>query len=437
MTRYYLWLALRSLKGSPWLSGLMVLAIALGIGAFMTCYAIFHAMAGNPIPHKSDQLYSVRLDTWSPDEPYMEPDLPPDQLTYRDARYLAEAGKARYQTAMFRVGMAVQPDNPDVKPMFSVGRMTYSDFFPMFEPRFLYGGPWSREQDGDHSPVVVLSRELNDKVFGGENSVGRKLTLDASDYTVVGVLDTFNPVPRYYDVINGSAFGDEDEFYLPFTLNDQLQKRSIGNNSCWKAPPENSYQGYLDSECVWLGFWVQLDSDADRRAYKDFLDNYVREQKKLGRFERPLNNHLDDVMSWLKVQRVVADDAHIQLGLSFAFLIVCLLNTVGLMLAKFLRRSGEVGVRRALGASRVQIFLQYLAESGLLGVGGALAGLGLAVFGLAVVRKISPDIEVLTHLDTGLLLFALAVSVAASLLAGLYPAWRACRIAPAAQLKSQ
>ncbi len=437
MTRYYIWLAARSLRSSPWLSALMVIAIALGIGAFMTCYAIFHAMAGNPIPHKSDALYAVRLDNWSPDQPYDEPNVPPSQMTYRDARFLAEAGKARYQTAMFRVGMAVQPDNPDIKPLFSVGRLTYSDFFPMFEPPFLYGGPWTREQDAARSPVIVLSRELNEQVFGGEDSVGRKLRLDGETYTIVGVLDTFDPLPRYYDVINGSAFGDADEYYMPFTLNDHLQKRSMGDNSCWKNPPEDTYQGFLDSECVWVGYWVQLDSRAERDAYQDFLDNYVREQKTLGRFERPLNNRLDDVMSWLEAQRVVADDAHIQLGLSFAFLVVCLLNTVGLMLAKFLRRSGEVGVRRALGASRAQVFWQYLAESGLLGVGGAAAGVGLAWLGLAVVRKVSPDMAVLTRLDAGLLLFALLVSVVAALLAGLYPAWRACRVAPATQLKTQ
>ncbi|MBN7796490.1 ABC transporter permease [Parahaliea mediterranea] len=437
MNRYYFWLAARSLKGSPWLSGLMVLAIALGIGTFMTSYAIFHAMSGNPIPHKSHQLFNVRLDNWSPEEAFAEPNEPPSQMTYRDARYLAEAGAARHQTAMFRVGMAVQPHNPDIKPLRTFGRMTYSDFFAMFEPPFLHGGPWTRQDDRGRGAVTVISRDLNDRVFGGDNSVGRKLRLDGADYTVVGVLDTFDPLPRYYDVVNNGPFAEGDDFYLPFTLNDRLELRPNGNNSCWSDPAEDSYQGYLDSECVWVALWVQLDSPAQRRDYQAFIDNYVGEQKRLGRFPRPLNNRLDDVMSWLRVQRVVDDDTHIQLGLSFAFLLVCLLNTVGLMLAKFLRRAGEVSVRRALGASRGQIFRQYLTESALLGAAGALLGLGLASLGLAVARRLSPDMDMLTRLDPGLALFALAVSVTAALLAGLYPTWRACAIAPASQLKTQ
>jgi putative ABC transport system permease protein len=315
--------------------------------------------------------------------------------------------------------------------------MTYSDFFPLFEPPFLYGGPWTREEDRKRSAVTVISRSLNDRVFGGENSVGRKLSLDGADYTVVGVLDRFDPLPRYYEVVNNDPFAEGDDFYLPFTLNDQLELRPIGNNSCWKDPTEDTYQGYLESECVWVAMWVQLDSDAERRDYQGFIDNYVREQKRLGRFQRPLNNRLDDVMSWLKVQHVVNDDTHIQLGLSFAFLLVCLLNTVGLMLAKFLRRAGEVSVRRALGASRTQVFRQYLTEAALLGIAGAGLGLALAALGLAIVRKLSPDMAVVTRLDPGLVLFALSVSVISALLAGLYPTWRACAIAPAAHLKTQ
>lgn len=437
MTRYYLWLAARNLKNSPWLSGLMVLAVALGIGAFMTSYAVFYAMSGNPVPHKSHVLFAVRLDNWDLEQAFAEPNEPPSQMTYRDARYLAEAGKARYQTAMFRIGMAVQPENPDIKPLLSHGRLTYSDFFAMFEPPFLYGGPWSRTEDSARSPVVVLSRSLNEKVFGGEDSTGRQIRLDGSDYAVVGVLDTFDPLPRYYDVINSEPFGGGDDFYLPFTLNDHLKKRPNGNNSCWNDPAEDTYQGYLDSECVWVGMWVQLDSETEQQDYQAFIDNYVREQKRHGRFARPLNNRLDDVTSWLDAQGVVDDDTRIQVGLSFAFLLVCLLNTVGLMLAKFLRRAGDVSIRRALGASRRQIFHQCLTESALLGVAGALLGLGFAWLGLTVVRGLSPNIATLTHLDPALGVFALTVSVIAALLAGLYPTWRACRIAPAAQLKTQ
>src|SRR5690606_10997221 len=72
--------------------------------------------------------------------------------------------------------------------------------------------------------------------------------------------------------------------------------------------------------------------------------------------------------------KVVPADVVMQLWLGFGFLLVCLLNTVGLLLAKFLRRSSEIGVRRALGASRAEIFKQCLVEAGTIGLAGGVLG---------------------------------------------------------------
>lgn len=437
MIRYYFWLSLKSIKSNPWLSGLMVVAIALGIGAFMTTYTIFHYMSGDPIPHKSDKLFVVQLDNWEESGWDTDADLLPPHLTYRDARFLAEADQADYQTAMFTVVKAVRPQDPEIKPFRVSGLMTYSDFFPMFEPEFLYGSSWTREDDKNRSNVIVISRKLNDRIFGGQDSTGKYFQLGGNDYRVVGVLKDFEPRPKYYDLINSDTFDDSEDFYLPFTLNDILKQRPAGNNSCWKAAPNPSYEGYLESECIWVGLWVQLNDNQKKQDYQQFIDNYVTEQKKLGRFPRPLDNRLTDVMDWLEVRNVVTDDTHIQLWLSSTFLIVCLLNTVGLMLAKFLKSAGNVGVRRALGASRVQIFYQHIAESALLGFAGALLGLLFAWLGLSIIRSLTPDIAVLTQLDTTLTLFAFTVAIISSLLAGIYPTWRICQIAPARQLKSQ
>jgi len=171
--------------------------------------------------------------------------------------------------------------------------------------------------------------------------------------------------------------------------------------------------------------------------YRAFLDAYVLEQKKLGRFPRPLNNRLSDVRTWLDVNEVVRDDNSVLLGLSFMFLLVCLLNTVGLLLAKFLGRSGDVGVRRALGASRARVFQQHLTEVGVLGVLGGLLGLVIAWVGLEGVRRLYVDYERVAHLNAELVAIAIGLAVAAGLIAGLYPAWRICRIQPAAYLKTQ
>jgi putative ABC transport system permease protein len=125
------------------------------------------------------------------------------------------------------------------------------------------------------------------------------------------------------------------------------------------------------------------------------------------------------------------------LWLAFGYLLVCLLNTVGLLLAKFLRRSSEIGVRRALGASRRAIFAQCLVEAGTVGLAGGVLGLGFALLGLWAVRQQPSSYNALAHLDVSMLLATFVIAIVASLLAGLLPAWRACQVAPAIQLKSQ
>ena len=169
-----------------------------------------------------------------------------------------------------------------------------------------------------------------------------------------------------------------------------------------------------------------------------FLIAFVEQQKVLGRFPRPMNNRLNDVMEWMDVQEVVEDDARVMLGLSLLFLVVCLLNTIGLLLAKFMGKSTDISLRRALGASRSSLFIQHMIESGLIGLCGGVFGLGLTWLGLRGIEMLFEDIvDNLVSLDWVMVVTAIVLAIVSALLAGLYPTWRACRIAPAAQLKIQ
>ena len=178
MFNYYLQLGLISLKRNPVLTALMVLGIALGIAASMTSLTLLHIMGSDPIPWKSDRLHYVQLDNWDPNQPYDQEGNPPDQVSYRDAQGLMEASKADKQAAMFKVAYPIQPENPEVKPFLALGRATYSDFFPMFEPPFQYGNGWDHAQDHEHARVVVLSKDTNEKLFGGQNSVGKTVRMN-------------------------------------------------------------------------------------------------------------------------------------------------------------------------------------------------------------------------------------------------------------------
>ena len=77
-------------------------------------------------------------------------------------------------------------------------------------------------------------------------------------------------------------------------------------------------------------------------------------------------------MEWMEIREVVQDDNRVLVGLAFIFLAVCLLNTIGLLLAKFIGKSPVVGLRRALGASKAMIFRQHLVEVGIIGIVGGI-----------------------------------------------------------------
>ena len=208
--------------------------------------------------------------------------------------------------------------------------------------------------------------------------------------------------------------------------------------NCW-GNSNNDPEGARgrNAPCAWVQYWVELASPGQAGDYRKYLADYSDQQRAAGRFERPANVRLDDVMGWLDVNRVVPNDVRMQMWLAFGFLLVCLLNTVGLLLAKFLRRSGEIGVRRALGAARGDIFRQCLVEAGAIGLAGGLLGLGFAALGLWLIRQQPDDYARLAQMDTGTLLLSVTLALAASLLAGLLPAWRAMQVPPALQLKSQ
>jgi putative ABC transport system permease protein len=179
------------------------------------------------------------------------------------------------------------------------------------------------------------------------------------------------------------------------------------------------------------------DTQAAAR-YRTFLANYAAEQRQLGRFHWPARVALRDVRAWLAYNNVTPPAVTTLTSVSFAVLAVCLLNATGLMLAKFMSRASSVGVRRALGADRPAIFAQGVVEAGIIGLVGGLVGVGLIELGLVGSRPELPrDLTVLTQLHGSDVAIALVLAVMVTLLAGLYPAWRAMQVEPASQIKAQ
>lgn len=438
MYGYYLSLGFRSLRRNPVLTTLMVLTLSVGVAASMTTLTLLRGMSGDPIPQKSDRLLVPLLDNRPLDNgPATDPE-PPDQLTMRDALALWERSEGERQTPIYGVSPPIDSGRADLPPFFSDGLAVGRDFFAMFDVPFVHGQPWSAEDDQRGTQVAVISRSLAERVYGeGVNPVGKEIRASDNVFQVVGVIDTWDPLPKFYRLVGSNRFDTSEDIYLPIRTAIAREMQVNGNVSCNSTPPAPGFRGLVEGECNWVQFWVELASPSDRGRYADYLDAYVNEQKALNRFEAPVNNRLYNVREWLDVREVVSDDTRTSTWLAFGFLLVCLVNTVGLLLAKFSARPGEIGVRRALGASRGEVFRQYLTEAAVIGLVGAGTGVALTLGALAFIRDFNQGIARLTHLDVPMLAIAVVVSVAAAILAGLLPTWRACQVVPALQLKSQ
>ncbi len=425
MLLYNLRIALLSLKRNRVLSAVIVGGIALGIAVSTMFSTMRHAFAKNPIPAKSDVLHYVRMDSWDPMKPYPgdDPTQPPTQITYRDMVEIMKSDIPVRQTGMFKSNLLLFPDRNIGRPRKVLTRMVFSDFFPMFDVPFKYGSGWDKRADEGPEPVIVIDEEMNDLLFGGQDSVGKMVRIEDREFKVVGVLDTWRPTIRFYDVTQNPS-GVPEPVYMPFNFLRPMKLQASGNTDGWKTAPLPGFEGRLVSESTWIQMWAELPKDRVQ-AYKDFLDAYVNEQKKTGRFRRPLNNRVEPVMEYLKVRQVVPNEITAMAVVSLLFLAVCALNLMGLLLAKFLARAPEIGVRRALGARRLDIFVQHVVECELVAIIGGAIGIALSVGGIIVlnnwVKTIlnRPDI---IQFDPQMLLLAVGMSLLAGLVAGAYPA---------------
>jgi hypothetical protein len=145
MWRYYFRLGLRSLKRNPFLTTLMVLILGFGVGASMTAYTVMHVLGGDPMPHKSSQLFVPQLDT-QPADNYEEGDEPDRQLGYLDVDRFLRAGKGSNRAAVYGISPTIDANRKDLPPFGEPGLAMTRGFFELFETPFRFGGPWRRRR---------------------------------------------------------------------------------------------------------------------------------------------------------------------------------------------------------------------------------------------------------------------------------------------------
>lgn len=455
MFNYNFQLAIKSLKDHPVLTFLTILTIAVGLGLYTTVKTMSYQGGQIPLAHKSKNIFLVQMDSREviADDVVHQSRLVSN--TYKDTlNLMAMSLPGVKQTFNWSTYGILNVEDENINPLRALAAVTNSEFFTMFEPPFLFGNGWGKVTENNSEGVIVISKLMNDKLFGGTNSVGQNVRIGTHVLKIIGVLDTWHLTRKFYD--RSFRSGSPDNFFIPYTfaIENELPRRTgrTGFN-CW-ATNANIARSFslentdrlINSECAWVNFWAEIP-DEQLENYKQQLTNYIAEQKTFGRFPREILTYVTNLNDQFTFVNGRNDFMNVFSILSTLFFAVCLLNAVGILLAKFMRRTKEVSLRRALGAKKKTIIAQHVIEVVIIGLLGGLLGIAVAYYGLLGMMNIRlyasdytqrmADLQPLYALDFTMIAYAFATGILCTLIASIYPIWRLCNTSPASQLKSQ
>lgn len=436
MLGYYFFLAWKNIRRTPGNSLIVVVGIALGVAVSTLFSTIYYTYARDPIPEKSGSLYHVRMDSWDPKVAH--PMGIPPRLTYQDTLGILESNIPVRQTGSYPSTVLIGSHNEPNRARRESVRLCNSDFFAMFDVPFRYGSAWTTAMDDPDENVAVIDDTLNQRLFGGRNSVGEVVTIEGRPFRVVGVIEPWQPSIRYYDALLLPTALVE-RVYVPLRRGSALRLSPETYSLRWKQDPKEGTEGAYMGELVFIDVWVELHGADHIAAYKRFLDGYAADQRRTEHFSRPIDNRLTPLLEYMRECKCPPPEAAAMMLVADLVLLACALSLIGLLWARFLARSAESSVRRALGASRWDIFAQHIIECQVVALGGGIVGLGLAVVLLQAINMHYMAVHTyeIFHVNGAMIACALIATSTAGLVAGVYPAYRACRIAPAWHLKLQ
>ena len=383
-------LGIRTLANAPGFTAVVVLTLALGIGANIALFSIVNGVLFNPLPFpQPDQL--VTLDQ-------SKPNFENGALTYPNFRDLQKenrtfASMALSRAFVFSLVGAGEPERVNA-------RLVTADFFSVFDMKPALGRTFaSGEDEPGVGPVVIITADLWDRKFGSATDVlSKTLTLDDKTYAIIGVM------PASFSLFRGT------DVYVP-----------IGQ---WNSPALKSRSAGLGLH----GFGRLKPGVTLEQAQAD-LSGVMR---RLAVTYPDTNRGNDAKVSSLKARMIggIGPTLWLLLGaVGFVLLIACV-NVSNLLLVRSTGRMREFTIRTALGAGRWRLLRQSLIESLILAIVGGGLGLMVASWGtnaaLAVLPTTLPRASEI-RMDARVVIFTVSLSLLAGILSGLAPALKTSR----------
>jgi putative ABC transport system permease protein len=437
LVTYYLKLAIwRGAKNLP-IVILLTGTLAIGIASCMTALTIFSALSGDPLPGVSEHLYVAAVDTRTADSTDSSAYVRPNSyLSLDDAKALVNIHRAQYQTAFASTFPQVSTSEgarSDQVP----GLMAYGQAAELLRLAIIHGRAWTASEEHDRVPVVLIDTELARRMFGTDEAVGRELRMGHRLFHIIGVYLPWKPRTKFMDLPHndGQVLEQAQQVVVPMdaALEGGVSPLTLGD--CGKEAAILTFQSTAVAGCRWLELWVSVPNAASVVSIENAIVTYADGQHQTGRYRYPPQARLYGTRAWMAVNHVVPDDVNINVMLAGAFLLLCVTNVAGILAAYFLRRKVDMVVRRALGATRRALFEQHMLEAGILGLAGGVLALPLTYLGLYIVRMQPVAYAEAAHLNLPAFISLVALSVVVGIVVGILPAWQACRLSPALQIK--
>jgi hypothetical protein len=362
--------AKRSLLSHPKLSLLIIATISIGIALLMTMQTTVYQQSRIPLKHIAEELYLIAADNRGEDgAPITDRSrMPP--LTWRDAMRLynmdtpAVRQSINYTMRFFAERDDLNSDDIKSRPIYAEGSATDRHFFTMFDTPFLYGSGWGESADVAGEAVVVLSRDTNEQLFGGQNSVGQRININSQTATVVGVMDKWNIGRVFYD----RAFSDREQHQVFVPVSFATERNFLRGGVMMCSQSDRDSIGYIRSgdmqllqncECAWINLWAKF-ADTEQGSikenaeqYRQLLEQHISDERTRGRFPRETDTLVMDLKTFSGL--IMDNWSETLLVMAWLFFAVCIINTIGILLAKFLTHSKRVSLYRALGATKSYI----------------------------------------------------------------------------------